>query len=128
MKPFDLKAALAGAPVVTRDGRKVTNVTQFPVGEQPVAAVVEGSDEIDTFTEEGVFNPFVRVSTSKDLFMASTTKTGWVAYGPDVAYDCPSVFGYSTHVWSTEEEAIDAYKAANVNRLPTGTQKLTWEE
>jgi hypothetical protein len=37
MKPFDLEKALAGQPVVTRDGRKVLelhlykNVTEFPL-------------------------------------------------------------------------------------------------
>ena len=29
MKPFDLEAALAGAPVITRDGRPVTQLHKF---------------------------------------------------------------------------------------------------
>lgn len=31
MKPFDLEKALSGAPVITRDGREVTQLTKFDI-------------------------------------------------------------------------------------------------
>ena len=34
MKPFDLEKALNGAPVITRDGREVTQLHLFDVAEK----------------------------------------------------------------------------------------------
>lgn len=44
-KPFNLKAALAGAPVETRDGRKVTELYHLKTftGPCPVVAVIDGT-------------------------------------------------------------------------------------
>ncbi len=45
MKPFDLKAALRGEKVVTRDGREVTQLVKFDVEDcnRPVVGVVDDS-------------------------------------------------------------------------------------
>ncbi len=73
MKPFDLTAALAGAPVCTRDGRPVTQLTKFDCyNSAPLRGVIDGC--ISAWREDG---------TDRDgsyiLFMAPTKKTGWVA-------------------------------------------------
>lgn len=54
-KPFDLKAALAGAPVVTKDGHKVINVGVNPYVVR--ATVVEDKGTVDTtFTATGIYS------------------------------------------------------------------------
>lgn len=76
MKPFDLEAAKAGAPLVTRDGRKarfvayVSEVTEFPV-----IAYVDDCGETWSFTNEGHWN---RCESGRDLFMAPRKRTVWV--------------------------------------------------
>ena len=53
-KPFDMEAALAGAPVVTRDGRRVINL-QF-AKTYPIEATIVNDDETtfhDIFTKDG---------------------------------------------------------------------------
>lgn len=43
MKPFNLEAALAGEPVVTRDGRRVTQLTMFDgLSDRCLAGVIDG--------------------------------------------------------------------------------------
>ena len=55
MKPFNLQEALAGKPVVTRDGRKVEQLFYFDKAENEfkLRAVVDGS--ITAYTIMGVF-------------------------------------------------------------------------
>ena len=67
-KPFDLQKALAGAPVVTRDGRRVIGLVLLPAkGEFPLAGMVEGDENIYTWKKTG---GFLRSSTcSSDLFL-----------------------------------------------------------
>jgi hypothetical protein len=70
MKPFDLQKALAGEPVVTRGGKKVTQVTLFDVNNYfLLAAVIEG--ELFKFLENGKVNSS-GVESQNDLFMAET--------------------------------------------------------
>src|SRR5208283_267064 len=67
-KPFDLQKALAGAPVVTRDGRRVIGLVLLPAkGKYPFAGVIEGSETVDVWTRTGVFlnNP----TSHSDLFL-----------------------------------------------------------
>ena len=75
MKPFDLERALAGEPVVTRDGRPVTQLTLF-----------EG---IEGYCLFGVVDAAVRrwliggyrnygLNSSEDLFMVPKTQKRWV--------------------------------------------------
>lgn len=72
MKPFNLEAALAGEPVVTRSGCKVKQITLFEVDNQYNLVGVVGED-IFQFTKEGVFS--VGNSHSLDLFMKVKTHT-----------------------------------------------------
>ena len=79
MNPFNLKDALAGKPVVTRDGRKVFDLHHFPsASTYKLAGVVEGAEEQpSTFTEKGIFAIFSS-NNNRDLFMASEKKEGWI--------------------------------------------------
>ena len=74
MKPFDLKAALRGEKVVTRDGREVTTVLQPDGLAEPytVAAVING--ELYSYKADGSYSPDDG-SRPQDLFMAAKTVT-----------------------------------------------------
>lgn len=80
LKPFNLERALAGDPVVTRDGRKVLEIMKFSSPFlYPVMALVEdkyNSTDSEKFTIEGKL--FTEKCSDCDLFMATTKKTYWV--------------------------------------------------
>lgn len=72
LKPFNREAALAGAPVRTRDGhRKVFNIRQrFPYSSEdsyPLLACLEGIAGLCTFTSDGKCVP--GTESPCDLFM-----------------------------------------------------------
>lgn len=73
MKPFNLEQALKGKPVVTRDGRKVTNiVVDEKYGRYPIYAHVYEDDKLFetlTYTIKGEFW-FEGRGVGMDLFMA----------------------------------------------------------
>lgn len=72
LKPFNLEAALAGEPVVTRDGQEATQVTLFDCsGEFPLIAVVNGG--VYSFTKQGRHYNCGQPS-SLDLFMKPKTR------------------------------------------------------
>ena len=76
MKPFNLKEALEGKPVVTRDNLPVTQLTLFETDNiYSLRAVVERC--VCDFTTGGVFD--IDVSDHKyNLFMATEKKSIWV--------------------------------------------------
>jgi hypothetical protein len=54
MQPFLLEKALAGHPVVTRDGRRVADLTHFKTADSYcLAGVVEGEGFISTWRKDG---------------------------------------------------------------------------
>lgn len=67
MKPFNLEQALAGAPVVTRDGRKVLKVVDMESPRYRVAAYIDGDEMPAIFTSHGILN--AGTQTESDLFM-----------------------------------------------------------
>jgi hypothetical protein len=75
LKPFDLEKALAGAPVVTRDGLKVHDIYfSMRLGGMdesfPVIGVVDGDKSVLTWTKEGFFM-IGAGDSDNDLFMAA---------------------------------------------------------
>ena len=80
MKPFDLEKALAGAPVVTRIGKEVTQVVFFNASTTfPVRAVIDGT--IYSYTTAGA--RFGGVN-DLDLFMAPVKKVAYInVYRPN---------------------------------------------
>jgi len=130
MKPFNLKDALAGKPVVNRDGTRVTQIAYFPAADPyPVYALLEGSEAVDSFTELG--NYFSQNQASGvDLFMASTKKTGFVNIyrenireenGPTLNMGS-SQLGHTIH---PNVEVADAKKSDTKERI--AVVKITWE-
>ena len=84
MKPFDLEKALAGAPVVTRIGKEVTQVVFFNASTTfPVRAVIDGT--IYSYTTAGAL--WARASSGGndlDLFMAPVKKVAYInVYRPN---------------------------------------------
>ena len=74
MIEFNLEAALAGKPVVTRDGREVSQIYCFKTTSiYPIACIINQS--IETFTIDGSSN--LGETTDFDLFMKSETRTYW---------------------------------------------------
>jgi len=79
MKPFDLEAAKAGAPVITRDGRPARIICFDREGNYPVVALIKinGNDEsIHTYTSDGINHKFHE--TYSDLLMDTVKKKAWV--------------------------------------------------
>jgi len=87
MKPFDLEKALAGKPVVTRDGNKVTQLTLFKTRrKQFLFGVVEFDDYSNNYDNIIVtwdingryYNPYDYIKSNNDnfdLFMYEKTNT-----------------------------------------------------
>lgn len=75
LKPFDLRKALAGDPVVTRDGDPVTQLVQF-YGMLSSQCRLRGvvKDSIQAFDAEGRFSG-LQHGSRYDLFMAPKKRT-----------------------------------------------------
>lgn len=107
-KPFDLEAAKAGAPVMTRDGRPVRFLA-FDVKseEYPVVAVVPTHDgkyeSVEVYTKNGKYNDDeyddIKNKCDYDLVMALTKHRAWVNVYKSEKYHIGDTF-------DTEEEAI----------------------
>lgn len=101
MKPFNLKLALAGDQVCTRDGRKVLQIAYFPDANEPfkLEVLIKDNGGSRSYWENGK-----RCSSSQspeDLFMVTKTKKAWVAVHKPSAY-------------ATKEELIKYMKACDI--------------
>lgn len=85
LKPFNLKDALAGKPVVTRSGLKVLRIFETPELTEfhKVQAVVDepGKPQLLTYSVNGLFSD-QSWSRNLDLFMAAEKKSGWANIYP----------------------------------------------
>jgi len=72
MKPFNLKEALEGKSVVTRNGRKITQIAYFPKAHRPVLFQIEDAGTVFGATETGKNAYYDDEESIYDLFMAST--------------------------------------------------------
>lgn len=120
MKPFDLEKALAGEPVVTRDGRPVTQVTRFDVNNERycIAAVVDSN--IETFSIDGKFR--IEYPSIYDLFMAPKTvkKEGWINL---YRSDSEEIAAFTGNAYNTKEAAEEVASPKCI-----ATVKIEWEE
>lgn len=85
MKPFDLKRALAGEPVVTRDGRKVHCVLHDPGSpDEEMRVYARYGDESCMCYNAFMENGLLRKGQVKpqDLFMAPIKREAWVNVYP----------------------------------------------
>ncbi len=84
LKPFELQKALAGDPVVTRDGQKVTEISILNTlnSNQNVFAVIDG--QFYQFTKNGKYSKYENMEYCLDLFMAPkiVKKSGWINIYP----------------------------------------------
>ena len=77
MKKFDLEKALAGEPVVTRDGRRVSQLTLFNIVNAPMVlyGVIDGN--LYSWSREGTAGS-TNSSKRHDLFILPIEKTYWM--------------------------------------------------
>ncbi len=106
LKPFDLEAALNGAAVVTRDGKKVTEVVVLKntfYGKNVLALINNG---LYSFKQDGKAEE--DAEHSNDLFMKPQQVTKWVNI-----YSTKS--GYLTcggGLFDTKEEALEGLEGS----------------
>lgn len=123
MKQFDLEKAIAGEPVVTRNGSPVRILCTDRVGDQyPIVALIrdDNYDTIVSYTKEGFIH--LDKEAANDLFMAPKKKDGWINI-------CITEDGYAdmydTTIYVSKEKALQ-------NRDTTEeyvcTTKVEWEE
>lgn len=114
MKPFDIKKALAGKPVVTRAGHKVTQIAYFEhiTEGYSVYFSVENVPIVLSSTPDGHFRSCVTSESIYDLFMESQEQTLWTniyTYSPESSQlTVPEM--YLGTVYYSEEEAVAAGK------------------
>lgn len=112
-KPFDLERALAGDPVVTRNGRPVTQLVKFDAagGIYEVYGVVGAS--VESWRVDGRYSAGGEECVY-DIFMAPKKRTVWVNLYPDRRtfwYDseeradgCPGDDRIGNRAWPVEIE------------------------
>lgn len=124
MKPFDLEAAKAGAPVCTRDGRKARIICFDRKFERyPIIALIDNSnaeeETVISYANDGLY---LGVQTSNyDLFMASQKREGWINIYPMI--DKKAIAETGHHIYKTKELA-KFHAMQNV----IATVKIEWEE
>ena len=128
MKPFSKFEAISGKPVVTRDGKKVTQLKEFELdGPFQIVGVIEGRRDTCKWTDDGNYYSD-HGESHLDLYMASAVVEGWAAFGVEEAQTRHKLVAFVTHAWLTEAMAIESYKDANDDREPKGTVRISWEE
>jgi len=78
MKPFNLQDALAGKPVITRDGKKVFEIVHLSSmkNERNILAIFE--NDCMLYRHDGTCMLNLGDSHSSDLFMAAEKKSIWI--------------------------------------------------
>lgn len=119
LKPFNLEQALAGAPVIMRDGSKVGSIVSFANEvnqEYSIVAVVQ--DCVGKFTKEGI----AEWGIYYDLFMEPTKKEGWIVMCHN---NSKKDFIVGTKIWASKQDAeIWAKGCEGVFAIA----KIEWEE
>ena len=122
MKPFDLERALKGEPVITREGRKVSELHYFETCDDPgecVVTIIDG--EMLLYYKDG--NYFDDKTTEDDLFMAPRKVTKWaqiVKIKADVA------ISLNRTLFDSKEEARNAYCNDYFDVIDVAP--ISWEE
>lgn len=120
MKPFDLQAALAGKPVVTRGGQVVQQIHHLSLaGVYSVCGVINYG--IKTWKIDGGYLENGVIRSDYDLFMVPVTRECWVNLYESMLTSPPSL----ACVHRTEKDA-DLMNVAN--RITGKAFHLTWEE
>ena len=96
MKPFDLEAAKAGAPLVTRDGRPAKFIAHVAEAHpsQRLLMLIDGT--VHTKFESGKYASSPAHVSDNDLFMAPIKRTVWV-----------NLYKHHVAIWHDTEKAAD---------------------
>lgn len=100
MKPFNLERALAGEPVVTRDGLKVLRVIHVPESARPSTVLIVTEDTVVAWVAENGMYYDTSERSRSDVFMApkEVTVIGWVNV---------YLSGLFSEVYKTEKRAVE---------------------
>lgn len=113
LKPFDLKRALAGDPVVTRDGREVYGIHVYAGAHYGrVVAQIKGTNSPSLFYPCGSYTN--GGESINDLMMTPKTRTVWVNL-------------YETNIYLTEGLA-DHFNGDQEGRLGSRAYPIEIEE
>lgn len=118
MKPFNLEQALAGKPVVTRDGREVTELHLFKtVDKYPLLAVI-GENSFGYY-RDGCFD---NTESPLDLLMAPEKVTKWFNV---LRYENLTNKYFTSALFDTEDEAKNQSVFLRDNYIKTSS--ITFE-
>ena len=124
MKPFNLEKALAGEPVVTREGIPATDFHYYE-GERSVfniCALVDG--RVGRFTADG----YSHTDNMSDLFMAPAKRTMWGIMYRDCADDNGKLYLHP-FIYPTEENArSEIERPINAGKKAIKVFPIEWEE
>jgi len=102
MKPFDLEKFLEDdVDIVTRDGRKVYDLTYFET-EDPYCLVGILDGRIDTWTREGFYLDYDEYD--QDIFFKEEKKEGWLVV-PKFSSNYPKGYSWVAVVYPDQQEA-----------------------
>lgn len=127
MKPFNLEEALAGKPVVMRDGRKVQRIVHLPeLRGYPLVAVIDG--ELKFYTDSGEHI----CSSASDLLMDDDPPkkcVGWVNLWRSGSQRDYVIVGNGT-VFASDKDARHAVgqKPVTWGFKYVACVKIEWEE
>lgn len=82
MKPFNLQEALAGKPVVTRNGRKVTELHYFATALPDEQLVYVADGKLHSQFDRGSYYSHGSPASEWDLLMAEEPREIWVNIYP----------------------------------------------
>ena len=123
LKPFDLKAAKAGKPVCTRDGRKARIICFDKKNDYyPIIALIEieGKECIFQYTNTGEYLDGNKNTSDYNLMMLPEKKEGWVN-----VYKIGARLETGGNVHKTKEEAV---KYLDSDKQHIAACKISWEE
>lgn len=122
LKPFNLEAAKAGVTVVTGSGLEA-EIIKFDIKTDwyTVCAIVtrsDGTQTVQTFTERGELFVDENDDEGNNLFMKSTTHTGWINIYRSGITPC------------TRNNIYSSYEAAFISRDKDciDTIEIEWED
>lgn len=124
MRPFDLEKALAGAKVVTRDGREVTQLTKFDTcRDWCLIGLLDGD-----FRSYDVNGKYKRNEESdKDLFMAHEKQSIWVNVYSSEKGKLFCLTYYSKQEANKSQSSANFIKTIEITNEPkTETKDLHW--
>lgn len=106
MKPFNLEEALAGKPVVTRDGHNVSQITHFKNVDTPLSVRAVIQNNVTSFTEEGNYYQS-RDPNSYDLFMKSEKKKLYIGIATKPFDSVLSPSHHATNAYEDKERLLN---------------------